>query len=164
MSQVSEYQSLKNDANKSPIEPKDVKNHVGDWDYYVPQILEIIEGVIKRGDFPYNSTIENEVIENGLEIPEEKLSRAVYNTQSYRHWLDIKKKYDDHVEKYKDWKVPTEEEIKEMVKKRKFVEVVGLFGEPFRARPFIDADDRLFWMKPRFRRRGFILAEPRIKI
>jgi len=144
-----------------PIKITELETYKDSFKHYLPEIVEVIKDLKSKGIFCYNSTVAENC--KHLNIEEKLLSRFVYNSQSYLHKKDDFDNVQKYKETYKDWQEPKEDELREMSKNKTYVMVVGLGKEPFKARPFFDAEDRLFWLKPRFTRRGYTLYLTRYK-
>ena len=112
--------------------------------------------------YPYNSTVEENC--KHLNIDKDLLGHFVYTSQSYLHNKSDFDLLNDYNKKYEDWKEFDEKTLKEYSSKKTYVMVVDLGKEPFKARPFYDAENKLFWMKPRFTRKGYRLNMPKIKM
>lgn len=57
------------------------------FDVFCPEILKCIDSIIARKEYPYNSTVEAEVLaSHGKQGG--NLGRLVYNSQKYRHLRD----------------------------------------------------------------------------
>ena len=130
--------------------------------HYIPEIVEEIEKTISEGIYPYNSVIAERC--SGLIEDKKVLNHFVYTSQDYLHKKSSYQKVNEFKEIYKDWKELSNDEIKKYSDKKQYFQVVGLNVEPFKARPFIDAEGKLFWMPPRYSRRGFRLNMARVKI
>jgi len=144
------------------ISLKDVENYKNSFTHYLPEIVEVIQELKNKGIYCYNSTVAENC--QHLNLEKETLSRFVYNSQSYLHNKQSFEQLEDYKETYKDWQEPTEEKLKELSKNKTYVTVVGLGKEPFKARPFFDAENTLFWIKPRFTRQGYKLNLAKYKL
>lgn len=140
----------------------EVENYKDSFKHYLKEIVEVIEDLKSKGIYCYNSTVAENC--KHLNLDNELLSRFVYNSQSYLHNKSSFEQVEKHKETYKDWKEPTEENLRELSKNKTYVTVVGLGKEPFKARPFFDAENKLFWMKPRYSKQGYRLNLTKFKI
>ena len=123
--------------------------------HYLLEIVEVIEKLKSKGIYCYNSTVEENC--QHLNLDKEVLSRFVYNSQSYLHNKIAFEQVEKHKNDYKNWIEPEEKTLKELSKNKTYVTVVGLGKQPFKARPFFDAEGILFWIKPRFSKQGYRL-------
>lgn len=140
-------------------EAEDYKNS---FKHYLKEIVEVIEDLKNKSIYCYNSTVAENC--KHLNLEDKILSRFVYNSQCYLHNKKSFEEIEKYKETYKDWLNPTEEKLKDLSKNKTYVTVVGLGKEPFKARPFFDAENSLFWMRPKFTRRGFKLNLTKYKL
>jgi hypothetical protein len=143
------------------INSSEVENYKDSFKHYLKEIVEVIEDLKSKGIYCYNSTVAEHC--KHLNLDEKILSRFVYNSQSYLNNKNSFEQIENYKETYKDWQQPTEEKIKGLAKNKTYVTVVGLGKEPFKARPFFDAENSLFWLKPRYTRQGYKLNLTRYK-
>jgi hypothetical protein len=144
------------------INLSEVENHKDSFKHYLKEIVEVIEDLKSKGIYCYNSTVAEHC--KHLNLDEKILSRFVYNSQSYLHNKNSFEQVENYKETYKDWQEPTEEKLRELSKNKTYVTVVGLGKEPFKARPFFDAENSLFWLKPRYTRQGYKLNLTKYKL
>ena len=140
-------------------EAEDYKNS---FKHYLKEIVEVIEDLKNKSIYCYNSTVAENC--KHLNLEDKILSRFVYNSQCYLYNKKSFEEIEKYKENYKDWLDPTEERLKNLSKNKTYVTVVGLGKEPFKARPFFDAENSLFWMRPKFTRRGFKLNLTKYKL
>ena len=139
-----------------------VEEYKSSFQHYLKEIVEVIEDLKSKGIYCYNSTVAEHC--KHLDLDSEVLSRFVYNSQSYLHNKSSFEQLENYKETYKDWLEPTEEKLRDLSKNKTYVTVVGLGKEPFKARPFFDAENSLFWLKPRYTRQGYKLNLTRYKL
>ena len=140
-------------------EAEDYKNS---FKHYLKEIVEVIEDLKNKSIYCYNSTVAENC--KHLNLEDKILSRFVYNSQCYLYNKKSFEEIEKYKQTYKDWLDPAEEKLKDLSKNKTYVTVVGLGKEPFKARPFFDAENSLFWMRPKFTRRGFKLNLTKYKL
>lgn len=155
------YLGAKDFEKKVAIKLDEIELYKDSWVHYSPEIVSIIEGLKEEGIFPYNRVVAEHC--QFLKIKEDLLDRIVYNSQSYLHDKENFDLVEGFKEKYSDWKEVIKEDIEEVIKSKKFVMVVGLLNEPFKARPWYDYEGNLWWIKPRFKVKGIRLTTVRYK-
>lgn len=146
----------------TPIKINEVQQYKNSWLHYIPEIVEVIRDLKTKGIFAYNSTVAENC--KHLNIDKDVLDHFVYTSQRYLHNKADFDLLNTYHKKYEDWQELDEKTLKEYSSKKTYVMVVDLGKEPFKARPFYDAENKLFWMKPRFTRKGYRLNMPKIKM
>lgn len=156
------YMGYKEFENFTPITIKEAMllNEKKDYRKYCPEIVEVIEKVKNEGDYPYNSTIKERCIKDGLfnsSCSTEFMDYYVYTSQSYTHKKIDFEQVNKYIEKTnsENFVEPTIEVLKELAKSKKKIQIIALGKEEFKGTVLFDADDRLFYMPLRNKRRGF---------
>lgn len=135
---------------------------------YDTRIIQAIKDIENRGDFPYNSTVEDEVLNKYPEFKEydrSKLSYLVYCSQSVKRNAETKIAVDEYIDRTKD--LLTIDEILHLKNEKKYFTVHAFGREPMKARLLEDAEGTLFFMKPRYKRKGYQVKsfyKPRIQL
>lgn len=135
---------------------------------YDTRIIQVIKNIEMRGDFPYNSTVEDEALRDYPEFKKydkSKLSYLVYCSQSVKRSAETKIAVDEYINKTKDLLIL--EEIMHLKNEKKYFTVHAFGREPMKARLLEDAEGTLFFMKPRYKRKGYQVKsfyKPRIQL
>ena len=130
-----------------------------DFVYYIPEIVPIIQRIIDRGDYPYNSDVEKECRKDKFfdVLSDRQLSHFVYTSQRKHENMETERNIEEYLKQADEqgYIEPTPEIIQAIVRKKQFVTVQAWRKEPFRAKPSIATDGTLFWMPPKHTRKGF---------
>lgn len=148
---------LKQFMSLSEINISQAEEYKESFDKHIMAFQAPLQAVIDSGRYPYNSTVLDEVKKcpEFADMPEDTLSHYVYMAQQYRSG----KRLYDHIEATKielsqqGFKPILEQDFKPGIKVQVYTERSS--KKYITARLVVDAEGRLFWVEPRFTRRGF---------